>query len=320
MKANIAIAYGADIERAIGGSAADSIVGNALDNDLYGLAGNDRLEGGGGADWLVGGDGADTLFGGDGDDWFLWDSADRFDGGNGLDTLVFYDTLSKVGFGDWSIERAGLEGEQRCRQRLDHDDALLRHVVVGDERGDELRRRFLPERRVGCGRSLCVGHAHPSLRFCWRARERDGNAGRSRRHRHGWAHRHYALQQPCERECGGRSGGRRTGALGGAAGPFTWVLTDDAGGRFALSGNQIVVKNSALLDFESATTHTIGLKVIDANGVSYEESDAVFLNDIAGVTRSGTSRANTLSGTSEGDSLNGLGGNDTLSGFAVTTR
>ena len=48
---NVAIAVGADIENAIGGSGADTIVGNALAN---------RLQGGGGDDTLNGGSGSDT--------------------------------------------------------------------------------------------------------------------------------------------------------------------------------------------------------------------------------------------------------------------
>ena len=37
----------------------------------------------------------------------------------------------------------------------------------------------------------------------------------------------------------------------------TLALTDDAGGRFTLSGNQIVVTDGSLLDFETNTSHGI---------------------------------------------------------------
>lgn len=64
MKFNISIAYGAAIERAIGGSGADSLTGNALANELIGGAGDDSLTGGGGSDILNGGAGSDTaIFG-----------------------------------------------------------------------------------------------------------------------------------------------------------------------------------------------------------------------------------------------------------------
>lgn len=68
MTSNLAIAFGCDIENAIGGSGADHITGNKLANRLVGNGGNDVLIGGGGADTLVGGAGADTLNGGAGAD------------------------------------------------------------------------------------------------------------------------------------------------------------------------------------------------------------------------------------------------------------
>jgi len=57
---NIAIAFGAQIENAIGGTGSDVLVGQGLANRLDGGAGNDTLFGGAGDDVLVGGSGADT--------------------------------------------------------------------------------------------------------------------------------------------------------------------------------------------------------------------------------------------------------------------
>ncbi|MEL3892203.1 M10 family metallopeptidase C-terminal domain-containing protein, partial [Ferrovibrio sp. MS7] len=67
---NIAIAYGANIENAIGGSGNDTITGNTLNNVLTGGAGNDTINGGDGDDTIVfvGGDGTDTVNGGHGVD------------------------------------------------------------------------------------------------------------------------------------------------------------------------------------------------------------------------------------------------------------
>ena len=65
---NIAIARGAVIENAIGGSGDDSLRGNAVSNILNGAVGNDRLFGMGGDDILIGGTGADQLDGGQGSD------------------------------------------------------------------------------------------------------------------------------------------------------------------------------------------------------------------------------------------------------------
>ena len=77
---NVAIAYGAMIENAIGGSAADWLIGNRLDNALTGGAGDDTLDGG---------PGRDTMTGGAGDDQFLLDDAGdltRENPGEGVDT------------------------------------------------------------------------------------------------------------------------------------------------------------------------------------------------------------------------------------------
>ena len=103
---NVAIAYGATIENAIGGSGSDVVIGNAAANDLTGGAGqdtlsgeggNDTLRGGAGNDQLDGGSGSDVLDGGDGDDRILGTGigpagialeSDYYMGGAGADTIL----------------------------------------------------------------------------------------------------------------------------------------------------------------------------------------------------------------------------------------
>jgi serralysin len=68
MTKNISIAFGAWIENAVGGSAADTLIGNDLSNRLAGMGGNDTLTGGLGNDVLAGSAGSDRLDGGDGID------------------------------------------------------------------------------------------------------------------------------------------------------------------------------------------------------------------------------------------------------------
>lgn len=58
---NVAIAPGAVIENAIGGSGDDVVIGNDADNELFGRRGSDRLSGGVGDDILSGGFGKDRL-------------------------------------------------------------------------------------------------------------------------------------------------------------------------------------------------------------------------------------------------------------------
>ena len=87
---NVAIAFGAIIESAKGGTGSDRIRGNHVDNYLFGGAGVDTIEGFDGHDtldqwhdggWMYGGNGQDTLWSGNG--------GDHMDGGDGLDRAVF---------------------------------------------------------------------------------------------------------------------------------------------------------------------------------------------------------------------------------------
>jgi hypothetical protein len=80
LTANLAIAYGAEIENAIGGRGNDTITGNQLANRLVGGAGHDALDGGAGDDVLNGSNGRDQLSGGAGND--------QLNGGRGGDELV----------------------------------------------------------------------------------------------------------------------------------------------------------------------------------------------------------------------------------------
>ena len=98
---NIAIAYGATVENARGGSGADTIHGNEVANLLTGNNGNDTLDGGAGSDTLDGGEGDDTLY---------FDAADNLAnvlGGNGFDTL-----LISNGAAPTSFDLAGHQFEQ----------------------------------------------------------------------------------------------------------------------------------------------------------------------------------------------------------------
>jgi serralysin len=85
---NVAIAPGAVIENAIGGSGDDIIIGNEAYNALSGHRGSDKLIGGGGDDVLNGGAGTDRLQGDDGADLFVFSSVR---GRLGSDVIVDFD-------------------------------------------------------------------------------------------------------------------------------------------------------------------------------------------------------------------------------------
>jgi serralysin len=84
---NVAVAKGADIENAIGGSGADTLWGNSLNNLLRGGGGADSISGGAGADTLTETSGSNVLRGEDGDDQLSGGSDfDDINGNMGNDT------------------------------------------------------------------------------------------------------------------------------------------------------------------------------------------------------------------------------------------
>lgn len=102
-RGNLAIAYGAIIENATGGSGDDSIAGNAVGNLLQGGPGQDTLAGQAGDDTLDGGAGADRLEGGPGDDLYRADGSDTIVEAPGAGTDTVVTTVSLV-LGD-NLER-----------------------------------------------------------------------------------------------------------------------------------------------------------------------------------------------------------------------
>jgi Tol biopolymer transport system component len=93
----------------------------------------------------------------------------------------------------------------------------------------------------------------------------------------------------------------------------TFTLIDDAGGRFALNGNKLVVAGA--LDYESATSHQITVRATDSGGLPFTKTITIGVIDVPGVVLTGDAGNNTLIGTVEADTLSGLGGNDVLQGL-----
>jgi hypothetical protein len=62
----------------------------------------------------------------------------------------------------------------------------------------------------------------------------------------------------------------------------TYSFTDSAGGRFAINSStgQITVADGSLLNYESATSHTVTVRVTDAGGLTYDETFTINLTNI----------------------------------------
>jgi Ca2+-binding RTX toxin-like protein len=95
---------------------------------------------------------------------------------------------------------------------------------------------------------------------------------------------------------------------------LTYTLLDDAGGRFAIVGNEIRVANGAKLDFEQSSSHNVAVRVTDAGGASFDKVFSLGVLDVVNENTGGTSGNDVLSGGIGNDRLAGGAGNDVLSG------
>lgn len=152
------------IEEVKGGSGADRLSGNAAPNHLTGgagrdivsgAAGNDLLDGGADDDTLSDGTGTDFVMGNTGDDVVIaasdWES-DRFDGGEGSDTLDLSATTSGVTIDLAAGTSIGAE--------TGSDSVISIETVLGGSGGDTLTGSSASETLLGgAGRDLLSGGA-----------------------------------------------------------------------------------------------------------------------------------------------------------------
>lgn len=94
---------------------------------------------------------------------------------------------------------------------------------------------------------------------------------------------------------------------------FTYELVDNAGGRFRIEGNKLVVNNGLLLDFEQGSMHIIRVRVSDGTQ-TFEKAMAVSVTDWIGEQVTGSAGNDRLLATLGNNMLSGDSGNDTLMG------
>ncbi len=69
-------------------------------------------------------------------------------------------------------------------------------------------------------------------------------------------------------------------------------MTNTAGGRFAINSStgEITVADGTLLDYESATSHSVTVRVTDAGGLTYDETFTINLTNVNEASMHGQSR------------------------------
>ncbi len=63
---------------------------------------------------------------------------------------------------------------------------------------------------------------------------------------------------------------------------FSYSLIDSAGGRFAVNSatGEVTVANGTLLDYDTATSHNITVRVTDSGGLTYDETLTINLTNV----------------------------------------
>lgn len=90
---------------------------------------------------------------------------------------------------------------------------------------------------------------------------------------------------------------------------LAFTLTDDAGGLFAISNNQLVVAGP--LDFETATSHQVTVRVSDGAGGTQNRTFTININNL----QDPSPNNDTLNGTAGNDTIGALGGDDVVNGL-----
>ena len=98
---------------------------------------------------------------------------------------------------------------------------------------------------------------------------------------------------------------------------LTYSLADDASGRFAINSTtgQITVADGTLLDYETATSHDVTVRVTDSGGESSTQNFTINVSDVLeqpAPTHEGDGNSNNLYGGAGDDAMYGYGGSDTI--------
>jgi Ca2+-binding RTX toxin-like protein len=282
----------------IGGGGGDTLDGRSGDDTLIGGAGNDSLTGGMGADWLDGSDGSDTLSGGIGMDTLI--------GGSGDDMLT--------GGADWNVfvfggsSGADIITDFVAGSGTNHDLIKLDRSVYPDyasvlAASTQVGSDVLISDSNGNTITLLNVDLASLIPDNFEFRRLDNQAPTTISVEGGTV---------AENAAAGTVIATLTPIDAGDAGPHTFSIVggDDL---FEIVGNQVRVKDGAVVDFEAASQHTLNVKATDDDGLSFTSSMLINIADQI-ETQTGTAANDVLIGGAGADVLVGGAGNDRLVG------
>jgi len=215
------------------------------DDTLVGTSGADTLDGDAGNDLIVGLGGDDVLNGGNDADTLLGgDGNDTLTGGTGDDEL----------YGDAGTDTAVYSGNQT--------DYLV--TALGNGAFD------VTDQRAGAPDGSDVLEGIENIAFADGTISLAGND----------APTDIALSHDtiAENSANGAIVGALSASDPDAGDTFTYELLDDAGGLFALDGYLLEVAGP--LDFATASSHQVTVRVTDAGGLSHDETFTIGVTDV----------------------------------------
>ena len=110
-----------------------------------------------------------------------------------------------------------------------------------------------------------------------------------------------------ESSANGTAVGTVAGVDPDAGATMTYALTNNAGGRFAINATsgQITVANGTLLDYETATSHNITVRVTDQGGLTFDKVFTIALTDVDESANHAPNNATLTGGTFAENAANG---------------
>ena len=215
-------------------------VGSASVDFMVGGAGADVIDGGAGADTVLGGAGGDTLTGGLGADTLIGGAGDDdIDGGDDADVVVFSGDRA-----DYTITESGgvyTVADNRSGAP-DGTDTVSNVEVFRFADGD-------------VGVDDVVAYAPTDL--------------------------DYGAPSVAETATTGASVGAATVTDANPSDTHSFELLDDAGGAFAIDADtgEITVADPSLIDYETAASMNVTVRVTDSAGETYDETVAIAVTD-----------------------------------------